>query len=546
MNVADTQELVHELQVHQIELQMQNDELQKAHQDVEISREKYYDLYNRAPVGYLTLDRDGRILEGNLVAAQMLGCPTSELKDRKFSSFVKPQSQDTYFTHYRSAFMTGIPRTCEVELIGKVPRHVQLNSLVFSGNGGCRTSISDVTAAKKLEEDLLRINEEEKTANTSQSEFLANMSHEIRTPMNVVVGIASILAKTKPLTPEQKKLIHTLQKSADILVSLTSDLLNISKIESGKFELEEVPFSIPAFVSEMVDVFEIQARDKKLGFMFRNDCKIENVIGDVGRLRQIVMNLCQNAIKYTHSGNIAITIRDTESRKNSCRNIVITIEDTGIGIPPQRIHSVFDKFIRGESSVSRNFEGTGLGLAIVKGLTEKMGGTVQVESEVGVGSVFTVEMPFRINAGQLSSDDTPDKTAKESTQSVDKLPVLLVEDHEPNILVATSILKELGYEYDIAIDGLSALKKFSENEHSVIIMDLQMPDMDGFEATKRIRAIEKNKNLEATPILAVTGNATEDDKFLCLKAGMNDFLAKPFRLNDLRKKLDLLQQKKAA
>jgi len=544
MAIEDTQELVHELQVHQIELQMQNEELQKTQQELEISREKYYDIYNRAPVGYLMLDREGTILEANLMAAQLLECPTSELKGRKFSSFVKPQFQDTYYMHYRSTFLTGIQRTCEVELVSKNRLFVQLNSLAVPGQGSCRISISNITTAKNLESDLVQMNEKEQAASIAKSEFLANMSHEIRNPMNVIVGISSILERSEPLTQQQKKLVHTLQKSSDILMNLVGDLLSISKVESRTVALEEVSFNIPALFAEITDLFEMQAREKNLDFSFRNDCSFENVIGDSRRLRQIVMNLCQNAIKFTSKGRIAITLCDADSLKKPCRNLIITVEDTGIGIEQEKRNAIFEKFIRANSSISHRYEGAGLGLAIVKELTEKMGGTIAVESEVGAGSVFTVIIPFLED--KAAPSDSPALQKNQPPKPLSEAPILLVEDREDNIMVATSLLDELGYEYDVAINGSLALEQFLAHPHSVILMDLQMPEMDGYEATRRIRMLEKEKNLEPTPILAMTGNATEDDKFLCMKAGMNDFLSKPFRLNDLKDKLQILQNKKAA
>jgi PAS domain S-box-containing protein len=531
------QELLHEFQIHQIELKMQNEALRKTQEELENARLKYYHLYDSAPIGYITVDEKGFIRESNLMAGTLLGQPRATLAGRKFSDFVRPEYQDVLYLHRRRSCQSEGQQACEIGLKNGV--HVQLNTLADK-QGSCRIAISDISSLRKMGAELEQARDAAQAASRAKSEFLANMSHEIRTPMTAVMGLSELLARSTPLTPQQKEFTDTLKTSADALMSLLDDLLNFSKIETGSITLVESPFRLDLALQNVVDIIGVQARKKNVRLTVSNACA-SAFIGDAGKLRQIIMNLCSNAVKFTDpSGNVRIDAHEEPSLKEGWKNIIIKVRDTGIGISPQDQKAIFQKFVQLDSGADRRHGGTGLGLAIAKMLTERMGGELSVESSPGKGSTFTICVPLRKQEGVAPEPSKMPLGKAKRLPKCDNAPVLLVEDHDANILVTESFLKYLGYKYDVARSGKEALKKFSLNRYSLIIMDLQMPEMDGIETTRHIRSMEKEKNLEPTRILAVTGNATEDKRVLSLNVGMNDFLSKPFRPQELETKLKSL------
>lgn len=379
-------------------------------------------------------------------------------------------------------------------------------------------------------------------ADQRKDEFLANMSHEIRTPMNAVIGLANILANSSPLTPKQKEFIDTLRTSADALLGLINDLLDISKIESSPIEFEEIPFRLTDVVNEAMRMMQVRAAEKGLTLMFDNQSFALGDrlhVGDPARLRQILLNLCSNGIKFTDKGSITIEI-DCEKSETAVDHIVLRVRDTGIGIPPEKLDAVFQKFVQADSSINRKYGGTGLGLAITRSLVERMGGTIQVESVLGSGSTFLIRLPLPV----ASSNETPMIQPTPVKAPVDAAPdkprILLVEDHPTNVLVARTFIEEFGYQIDVAGDGLQALALASENPYAAILMDVQMPGMDGFEATARIREHEKQHGRTPKPIIGMTAHALIGDRERCLNAGMDDYITKPFNPDELEEKLATL------
>jgi PAS domain S-box-containing protein len=536
MDAEDVQRLVRELQIHQIELKMQNEALLQTQDDLEKSRQEYQDLYDFAPVGYLMLDRSGCIVRANVKALEILNSPFERISGRKFLEFVHSSSQEIYLKYFAESLRAHDALKCELELVG-TGTCLQLNSQVDDNREFCLMSLNDITDIKKLERDLVRMNARAEAASVAKSEFLASMSHEIRTPLNAIIGLSQLLSSSRPLTDKQKKFVDTLRVGANNLLSLIDGLLNFSKIEAGIVDVVNVPFHLPTLLKEVSDIVSLNADANKLQITVEDYCGIKDFIGDKDKIGQILTNLCTNAVKFTPEGSIRLVAELGPLAEDGYQDVQIKVIDTGIGIPPEKIDKVFQKFVQADSSISRRYGGTGLGLAIVDNLTFKLGGTVFVESEVGQGSTFKISIPLR---RALSADvvehDLPDKSpvAKEVEA------VLIVEDYEPNILVTTCLLEEMGYSYDVATSGILALEKFSRQKYSAIIMDVQMPDMDGIEATQKIRKLEKEKNLSPIPILAMTGNATSGDRELCYKAGMNDYLSKPFQKSDLENKLLVL------
>ena len=382
-------------------------------------------------------------------------------------------------------------------------------------------------------------------ANQAKTDFLANMSHEIRTPMNAVIGLANILSYSSPITPKQKELIQTLQLSADSLLSLINDLLDIAKIESRNIHFEQIVFSVPEMVSEVISIMTVEAEAKKLLLrqIVECDCINERLfIGDPARIRQVLLNLCTNAIKFTEVGSIFIEVTRRPTPQEEIEELIFRVEDTGIGIPPDKLETIFYKFVQADSSINRKYGGTGLGLAITKTLTELMGGTITVTSEPGKGSIFTVRLPMR-RQEKKSEHSIPSaeehKTIQENNTSGQH--VLLVEDTPGNVLVATTLLEMFGFTYDVANNGLEAVNLVKSAKHyDAIIMDLQMPVMNGDDATRNIRAFESENSLSKTPIIGMTAHALPHYRKDCLEAGMDDYISKPFDPEIFKEKLTSL------
>jgi CheY-like chemotaxis protein len=357
------------------------------------------------------------------------------------------------------------------------------------------------------------------------------MSHEIRTPMNAVVGLANILIQSSPLTPKQREYLATLQMSADALLNLINDLLDISKIESGNVELERVPFSLLNVVEDAIQLAQVRAREKGLRILLElGDAKLKrrHHLGDPTRLRQVLLNLCSNAIKFTEKGQVVLSL-NFRSMDKGFDELMIAVRDTGIGIPPNKFDSIFDKFVQADSSITRKYGGTGLGLAITKTLTELMGGKIKVESSLGEGSTFTITLPLMLAVSE-EEEEAMELNAPRPR-------VLLVEDHAPNVLVAQTFLEEFGYEVEVVSDGLAAVDRVKSERFATVLMDVQMPRMNGYDATRLIREEERVSGRRRQTIIGMTAHALIGDRERCIQAGMDDYITKPFRPEDLQQKL---------
>jgi signal transduction histidine kinase len=355
----------------------------------------------------------------------------------------------------------------------------------------------------KLKKHLLKSEEVLTVALSSKQQFLANMSHEIRTPMNAILGFTKIMLKTD-LAPKQKEYLDAIKTSSDGLIILINDILDLAKVDAGKMTFEQIPFKVESSISSMIQVFDLKIKEKNLELGKEYDKKIPEVlIGDKVRLHQILLNLLGNALKFTSKGKITIAVRLLNEDEEKV-TIEFAITDTGIGIA---------------SSSSRVFEGTGLGLGICKQLVEKQGGTISVKSEINEGATFSFTLSFKKTNAEIKSETID----IELDDEIKVIKVLLVEDIKLNQLLMKIILNDFNFKYDIADNGKIAIEKLQTESYDIILMDLQMPEMNGFEATEYIRNTMKSK----IPIIALTADVTTVDVEKCKEIGMDDYISKP-------------------
>lgn len=388
----------------------------------------------------------------------------------------------------------------------------------------------------ELIELLERSNEKTELANRTKSEFLANMSHEVRTPLNGVLGMLQLLNTTNP-TDEQLEYISNAIQSTKRLNTLLSDILDISKIEAGRMHVVEAAFDIRQIKQSIQEIFAVEALKKGIQLKFSHDADHSmNLVGDEARLRQILFNLVGNSIKFTDTGEVRVDTAILPVTKGPLVRMLITVSDTGIGISDENIKRIFEPFIQAEDSYTRRFQGAGLGLSIVRRLTELLGGTLAIESAVGEGTTFYLSLPFKIPQW---SAKTHAHAGKDRLDGQRPLRILFAEDDAVNLLAGKRILEKSGHTVVLANNGEEALQRLREHDIDLILMDIQMPKMDGVAATKAIRKFSADSQKATIPIIAMTAYAMAGDKEKFLAAGINNYIAKPIDIDAL---LELIQK----
>jgi PAS domain S-box-containing protein len=542
-----------ELVIADIELAFQNKEKEKrevANKELEalsysakLASQYSLSLIEASRDPLVTINPKGKITDMNQATANIIGMTREEVTDTDFFDyFTEPQkAREVYQEVFAKGSVADSPLTLRHK-DGKLT-DVLFNGSVYKDDRGNVLGVvivaRDVTDQKRIATELLEakvfaelateIAEEAKSkaesatriaedAVKAKQQFLSNMSHEIRTPMNAIIGFTKVLTKTE-LTAKQKEYLSAIKVSGDALIVLINDILDLAKVDAGKMTFEHTPFKMATSISAMLHLFETKIQEKNLELVKEYDKRIPEVlVGDPVRLHQIILNLVSNAVKFTTEGKITVSVK-LLSEDNEKATIEFSVSDTGIGISENKIGRIFEDFQQATSGTSRLYGGTGLGLAIVKQLVEPQGGSISVKSKIDEGTTFSFILSFQKTKAVAEAETV----MVELDADIKNIKVLVVEDIALNQLLMKTLLDDFGFERDIAGNGKIAIEKLEAKSYDIILMDLQMPEMNGFEATEYIRKKMNSK----IPIIALTADVTTVDLAKCKAVGMNDYIAKP-------------------
>lgn len=509
-----------------------------------VTDEKFRMIFEKSSVAYLII-KESRFLDCNQACLDLFGVKEREDFVGKFVRDFSPEfqpdgskSSDKAMDLIYKARERGFNKFDWIhrkENGMEFPVEVILNPVQLSEDNIHFVALNDLSERKRVESELIAAKEKAEEATKAKAQFLSTMSHEIRTPMNAVIGVTHLLSENEP-REDQLSNLNILKLSADNLMTLINDILDFSKIEAGKIELEKIDFNFRNFINNVTAGFYMKAKEKDLEFVIEIDPKIPaHLTGDPTRLSQIITNLCCNAIKFTDEGRVALKAEFKGSSDNMV-NIQFEINDTGIGIPVDKKDQIFESFSQADSNTTRLYGGTGLGLAITGKLVELMNGRINVESEAGKGTSFFVDVKLKIS---LKSKPKVSFSEGHFTdcQKLKGMHILVAEDNPMNVLIIKQFLKKWDVSYDIAKNGKIALDKVQEADYDMVLMDLQMPVMDGYDAAQSIRNLNQEKYKEL-PIIAVTASAFNEIRAKVIGAGMTDFVTKPINPEELYVKLE--------
>jgi len=504
--------------------------LRESKRALERSERRHRVLFEKSPLGMILFDASGEVLDCN--------APFVELMDKSregLLGFNAIQNTSTELSQMIAAALGGAPAVYEGLYSFLQDESPQSLRIIFNPiyNDTVPTpviaTIEDIGERKKAEEAIMFANEELERANQVKSEFLANMSHEIRTPLNGIMGMLQLI-EMNGVEKKNGEYIRSALESTQRLNRLLSDIMDLTRVEAGKLGLHPEPFDLHQVVKQVIELFQVPLGQRKVGLETSIDQNIPQVlVGDPARLQQVLNNLVGNALKFTQEGSVRVDVNMLSPLRSGEPRFLFSVTDTGIGIPCEQIEPLFESFRQASKGYRRQYQGAGLGLSICKHLVSIMGGTLFVDSEVGVGTSFHFSLPFRVH-------DEPTTAQQEDSRQV-RLPrgirVLLVEDDRVNSIAASGLLKHLHCIVEIAEDGVVALDALRQQDFDLILMDIQMPNMDGLEATKAIREGRVGENKKTIPIVALTAYAMRGDKEKMLLAGMNDYMVKPVSIEAL-------------
>ena len=669
-NPEKIKQMIHELQVHQIELEMQNEELRRAQNQIEIDRLRYFDLYDLAPVGYCTISEKGMVSEVNLTLAKMLSEDRHVMINHPFSTYILREDQDIYYLFLKRLLKNGNPQMCELRMLKKDKQTFwsSLHSTMMQDEDGMkrlRTTISDITQQKSLETELIKQKDaleknrnmlysiisalpgmllvidrsynilltnnnklwkgkakhetidqligrkcfmifmdreslcpwckldkvmetgrsfsqvttpedpleqyseqalqvltsplkdkdenvigvveyclditemrdaknQAEEANRAKSEFLANMNHELRTPLNAIIGFSDIL-RTMPLDEEQSEFVENVYTSGKFLADIITDILDFSRIEAGKFDLNPEKTELKPLIENTIQMVRSKAENKGLILSLSVEDHVPQMVEvDGPRLREVLLNLISNAVKFTDEGSIQVSVSlQDKLSENACLRFEVT--DTGMGIKEEEQSRIFETFQQADMSNTKKAEGTGLGLAISKKILELMGGTLELKSIFGKGSTFYFELLLPYEQEQaIDSEKRALENKTEEPAAFTKKKILIAEDNLNNMQYLQKALSLLSKNIQVikATDGKEAYHLYREHQPDIIFMDIIMPKVDGYQATAMIRHLNQE-----VPIIAITAKALEEDKEDCLAAGMNGYITKPVSLKKIKETL---------
>ncbi|MEI6350379.1 MAG: ATP-binding protein [Verrucomicrobiota bacterium] len=517
------QEVLHELRVHQIELEMQNEELRRTQKELEASRERYFDLYDLAPVGYLTLSRQGLIVEANLTAAKLLGLKRNDLVHRSITHFILFADDESYQEHLKQLFESGDPQLFDLRMVRRDASHfwARFETTRIKDNDGSFLALailSDITAQKDAEEALKKSEEAAEAANRAKDQFIAVLSHELRTPLTPVLATVSALRTEKDLPPPLRSDIELIQRNVETEAELIDDLLDVTRISQGKVVLQPEILDMHTCLQMALEVCQPQISAKRLEHRLDFQACRHHVWADPVRMRQVCWNLLKNAVKFTPEGG-RVTLRTY----NSGERLKIEIEDTGIGIDPKIMPEIFHPFKQGDQISNRQFGGLGLGLSIAKAVMELHQGRLTAYSEGrNKGATFTIEL------ATVNPEAEPPASAPQREHEEHPLRILLVEDHADTLQVLFKLLKDWGHSVTTAGCVRKALELAAGQPFDLLISDLGLPDNSGLTL---MRQVKKSCGI---PGIALSGYGTEEDLRESQTAGFTKHLIKPVNVADLR------------
>lgn len=561
---------LHLLQVHQIELEMQNEELIRTQWELEAARTRYFDLYDLAPVGYFTLNEHGLIIEANLMAAKMFGCSRSELVTKPVSNFIYRSDQDVYYLHRRQLITQGEAQSYEMRILnndgGPTWVHVVATSEKDSDNATLvRMVITDISERKQVEHNLRESEERyrkeqsrldqilknsnielaqattlaEKAsavaekANLAKSDFLSNMSHELRTPLSAILGFAQLIdAGTPAPTEKQKRNLDQILRAGWYLLDLINEILDLALIESGKLSISLEPVTLSEVLSDCATMIEPQAEKHGIEVNFTESAVTYIVNADRTRLKQVLINLMSNAIKYNKAnGTVVVSCALLPERVRIC------VEDSGQGLAPEQIAQLFQPFNRlGQESKAE--EGTGIGLVMTKRLIELMGGEIGLESSLGEGSSFWIEIPRasdHLLAERSPSPDVSKNLHAQHNAAIHK--IVYVEDNPANLMLVEDIIaRRADFELFTAQDAINGIELARNTQPNIILMDINLPGMSG---TNALKILQQDPLTAHIPVIALSANAIPSDIKNGIDAGFFRYLTKPIKIDDFLHTIDL-------